>query len=89
MAAASGWGGGRAAVFFSVLINLITHHSLLILIRRIHTAWFQYLITLAPYCFEWWERLIVHALVAGGIAAAFYFAALVVRGAGLLWAARG
>ncbi len=81
-------GGGKGSSLF-LGPHQPHHHSLLILIRRIHTAWFQYLITLAPYCFEWWERLIVHALVAGGIAAAFYFAALVVRGAGLLWAARG
>lgn len=50
--------------------------------RRIRTAWFQYLITLAAYCFDWWERLIVHALVLGGGVLGFYGLLLVGRAAG-------
>ena len=34
------------------------HQRLAALARRL---WLQYLITWAAYCFDWWERLVVHA----------------------------
>ena len=74
---------GRAAVS---LFNLLTSS---LHFRRVRTAWFQYLITLAPYCFEWWEQLIVHALVVAAMAGAFYLCVLIVRGAGLVLARAG
>ena len=57
-------------------------------LRRVRTAWFQYNITLAPYCFEWWERLLVHALVAGGVALLVYGCILLGRAASLVLAVR-
>ena len=44
-------------------------------------AWQQYLITFAAYCFSWWERLIVHATLAGAGALLLYGGALAARGA--------
>jgi hypothetical protein len=31
--------------------------------RRVRILWFQYEISFAAYCFEWWEKLIVHAVL--------------------------
>ena len=70
-----------------LLLNLAPPPSLSSsLTRRVHTIWFQYLITLAPYCFDWWERLLVHALVAGGLALVVYGGMLAARAASLLMA---
>ena len=33
--------------------------------RWVGLKWFQYEITLAAYCFEWWEKAFVHLCVLG------------------------
>jgi hypothetical protein len=35
----------------------------LLLRRRVKVLWFQYEITFGAYCFVWWEKLIVHAIL--------------------------
>lgn len=31
--------------------------------RRLQVLWFQYEITFGAYCFVWWEKVIVHAIL--------------------------
>lgn len=44
--------------------------------------WLQYLITWAAYCFDWWERLIVHACLLSVVGLCVYGARLGWRAAG-------
>ncbi|KAL3139500.1 hypothetical protein ABBQ38_003824 [Trebouxia sp. C0009 RCD-2024] len=38
----------------------------------VRRKWFQYQITIGTYCFDWWERLLVHLLLLTVIALVVY-----------------
>jgi hypothetical protein len=54
--------------------------------RRVRILWFQYEISFAAYCFEWWEKLIVHAVLLSVLFLASYGA---YRQGAALWARLG
>ncbi len=40
--------------------------------RWLELKWFQYQITIGTYCFDWWERLLVHFFLLTVIALVLY-----------------
>ncbi len=40
--------------------------------RWIQLKWFQYQITIGTYCFDWWERLLVHFILLAVISLVLY-----------------
>ena len=62
------------------------HTRLAALFRRL---WLQYLITWAAYCFDWWERLVVHGCLLTVAGLLVYGVSLGVRGARAVMAVSG
>ena len=62
------------------------HKRFLALVQRL---WLQYLITWAAYCFDWWERLVVHGCLITVAGLLFYGVSLGVRAARAVVSASG